>query len=202
MIHLIIGGARSGKSSFAQKQAEALEGNLAEAIEENPAEALGQNSAGVLTLKSKKQIIYIATATADDKEMAQRISHHQQNRPKHWLLIEEPLYLSDIIKANSSNKTILLIECMTLWLSNWLCHSGSIESKNKHWQDEKRAFIKALSTYESELIIVSNEVGSGIIPLGELSREFVDQAGWLNQELAKLADKVTLVVAGCPLLLK
>ena len=87
---------------------------------------------------------------------------------------------------------------MTLWLTNWLCNSNNLEE----WQQEKTAFIDAIKNSKSEIIIVSNEVGSGIVPMGELSRDFVDQSGWLNQELALIANTVTLVIAGCALNLK
>ncbi|MBE9527063.1 MAG: bifunctional adenosylcobinamide kinase/adenosylcobinamide-phosphate guanylyltransferase, partial [Proteobacteria bacterium] len=87
------------------------------------------------------------------------------------------------------------------WITNWLCSPMSEQTPEK-WPLEKQAFINALITNQSRIIIVSNEVGSGIIPMGELSRDFVDQAGWMNQELAEIAEQVTLVVAGCPLELK
>lgn len=173
MIHLILGGARSGKSRYAEQCA-----------------------------AKSSQVVYIATATADDAAMSRRIEHHQQSRPGHWPTIEEPLYLSHCVESHlidAPNKPVptLLIDCMTLWLSNWLC------GKNlEGWHDERDAFLDAIQRYSGEVIIVSNEVGNGIVPLGELTREFVDQAGWLNQALAKVANEVSLVVAGCPLPLK
>ncbi|MCU7836839.1 MAG: bifunctional adenosylcobinamide kinase/adenosylcobinamide-phosphate guanylyltransferase [gamma proteobacterium symbiont of Taylorina sp.] len=176
MIHLVIGGARSGKSTFAEKQA-----MLVAASDRNP----------------ELKIVYIATASIKDDEMAQRIQHHQQSRPKDWLLIEEPLALSNVISTHSHPNKTLIIECMTLWLTNWLCSTNY-----EQWPLEKQAFIDALMTSQSNIIIVSNEVGSGIVPLGKLSRDFVDQAGWLNQDLVEIADKVTLVVAGCAIALK
>ncbi len=168
MIHLVLGGARSGKSRFAETVA-----------------------------NHSKSVIYVATATAGDEEMRQRIEMHQQSRPQDWRLIEEPFNLSSVVKRYSNSETTLLIECMTLWVSNWLC-TNDVEG----WQQEKKAFIQALKNAQCDLVIVSNEVGSGVVPLGELSREFVDQSGWLNQSLSSLSDKVTLVVAGCGLDLK
>jgi adenosylcobinamide kinase/adenosylcobinamide-phosphate guanylyltransferase len=172
-MHLILGGARSGKSSYAEQCA----GKSAE-------------------------VVYIATATADDTAMSRRIAHHQQSRPSHWLTIEEPFYLGECLRnqrgaEQNNTPPTLLIDCMTLWLSNWLC-----SKKLQGWPVERDAFLEAIQHYPGEIIIVSNEVGSGIVPLGELTREFVDQAGWLNQALAKEANEVTLVVAGCPLPLK
>ncbi len=169
MIHLVIGGQRSGKSAYTEK----------------------------LASNSIKKVVYVATATIGDDEMRKRIEHHQNSRPQDWLLIEEPFNLSEVIKQHSRRNNILIIECMTLWLTNWLC-TNDIES----WADEKQTFIDSLITSQSDVIIVSNEVGSGIVPMGELSRDFVDQAGWLNQALTQVADKATLVVAGCPLVLK
>ncbi len=175
MIHLIIGGARSGKSKYAEKQATL--------ICSNPS--------------PEKNIIYIATATIEDNEMAQRIKHHQQHRPKDWQVIEEPFNLSQILQKHVTSQQTIIIECMTLWLTNWLCHKDI-----KQWQAEKQAFIEILKNSHANIFIVSNEVGSGIIPMGQLNRDFVDQSGWLNQSLSKIADQVTLVVAGCPLELK
>lgn len=168
MIRLILGGARSGKSSYAEQFA-----------------------------AKSAPVIYIATATADDDAMKCRIAHHQQSRPGNWPTVEVPFYLAQSVRDQFKTAPTLLIDCMTLWLSNWLC------KKNMGgWQAERDSFLDTIRDYPGEVIIVSNEVGSGIVPLGELTREFVDHAGWLNQALAKVADEVTLVVAGCPLQLK
>ncbi len=173
MIHLVLGGARSGKSRHA--------------------ESLAQSS--------DLPVSYIATATAGDDEMKRRIAHHQATRPQHWQLIEEPFYLSRHLarfsqQAEAQNH-FLLVDCLTLWLSNWLCTNDA-----EAFQLEKEAFVNGLLKLRNPITIVSNEVGSGIVPMGALSRDFVDQAGWLNQAVARIADKVTLVVAGCPLEIK
>ena len=172
MIHLILGGARSGKSSYA----------------ENLAKQWGD------------KVIYVATATADDKEMETRICHHKKSRPPEWRLIEEPFLLSSIVNQHKDEKNVLLIDCLTLWLSNWLCKK--VDSQQSNWEDESNNFLDSLNESTNTIFIVSNEVGSGIIPMGELTREFSDKAGWLNQKVASIADKVTLVVAGLPLELK
>ncbi len=182
MIQLVIGGARSGKSSFA----ESLAGDLAE------------------------KVTYVATATADDSEMQQRIAHHQASRPQHWKLIEEKYLLSSVLKSNladsdpmtQKNGNVMLIDCLTLWLSNWLCRIEAKLASIEEWNIEKDQFIQQLVDSPFPIVIVSNEVGSGIVPMGELSRQFVDQAGWLNQAIANVADQVTLVVAGLPVNLK
>jgi len=183
-VHLILGGARSGKSSFAEKQAKRLESN------------------------TQSQIYYLATAQPLDGEMLARIKQHQQQRPAHWLLVESPIELANAIellvkKHNSENKhgITILVDCLTLWLTNCLC-----SSEKNCFQQEKRALIKTLSHYATSndvhLLLVSNEVGHGIVPMGELSRNFVDQAGWLHQEIAVIAERVDFIMAGISLTLK
>ncbi|MEY8213247.1 MAG: bifunctional adenosylcobinamide kinase/adenosylcobinamide-phosphate guanylyltransferase [Colwellia sp.] len=183
-IHLILGGARSGKSSFAEKQAK-------------------QNE-----VDDQAQIYYLATAQSLDGEMSQRIKQHQQQRPQHWQLIESPIALAKTLEQLLSNhqskyeKPItVLIDCLTLWLTNCLC-----SAEKNCWQQEKQLLLKLLINYQQtshvNLLLVSNEVGHGIVPMGELSREFVDQAGWLHQEIATMATQVDFIMAGIPLSLK
>jgi len=172
MIHLILGGARSGKSTFAEK----------------------------LAGSDNRAVFYIATATAGDEEMKQRIAHHQNQRPSEWQLIEEPFNLSSMIFELGNSQNVILIDCLTLWLSNWLCREK--EAEKASWKSEQELFLSSLEQSESNIYIVSNEVGSGIIPMGELTRRFVDRAGRLNQAVARIANEVTLVVAGLPLSLK
>lgn len=164
---LILGGARSGKS----KHAEILANNA-----------------------DKKSVIYIATGWAGDSEMRARIQHHQQQRPNHWLTVEEPLKLAEVLQQYHGETKILLVDCLTLWISNCLAQQC--------YAQQLALLLDALPHLKGDLILVSNEVGSGIVPLGELSREFVDASGWLHQSLATLCDAVTLVVAGLPLPLK
>ena len=178
MIHLVLGGARSGKSSYAERLASDLSYKL--------------------TNDSTTQVTYVATATAADGEMGRRIELHRKQRPQHWQLIEETLHLDKVFDgALNTERGVVLIDCMTLWLSNWLCSYS-----DEVYLQQRDDFIAALQRFEGDCIIVSNEVGSGIVPMGELSRRFADQAGWLNQALAKVSDKTTLVVAGLPLELK
>lgn len=176
MIHLVLGGARSGKSQFSESLVKSFEAN-----------------------QQRLKVIYIATATADDSEMASRIKHHQKNRSTSWRLIEEQFELAELIERLNQSDQIILIDCMTLWVSNWLCddHRSPIS-----WQKQSEEFIQTLIHSRTNIVIVSNEVGSGIVPMGNLSREFVDRAGWLNQKLAERASDVTLVVSGIPIALK
>ncbi len=174
MKQLILGGARSGKSAYAESQALSL-------LEQKP-------ECEVLSL------ISVATATSGDSETEARIEHHRQQRNDRWQLVEEPLDLSSVILQYNSSTDCLLIDCMTLWLTNALL--------NDCWSEVKNNFLSALQKSQASIFIVSNEVGSGVVPLGELSRQFVDESGWLHQELARYCDQVTLVVAGLPLALK
>jgi len=180
MKQLILGGARSGKSTYAEQQALSL---------------LDQGHSIDCSLW------YVATATLEkqsngeqDKEMYQRVKRHQQQRDTRWQLIEEPLDLATVINQLNSSKDYILIDCLTLWLTNALV--------NQCWSHVKAEFFQALQASKATIIFVSNEVGSGIVPLGELSRQFVDESGWLHQALAQHCDQVTLVVAGLPLELK
>lgn len=163
---LILGGARSGKSRFAETLARA----------------------------SERQVVYLATGWAGDTEMATRIAHHQQQRPAEWHTIEEPVYLAEALAPFNDQQYVVLVDCLTLWLSNCL-------EKNVFAQQQDR-LLDSVRAFRGDLILVSNEVGSGIVPLGQLTRDFVDHSGRLHQQLAALCNKVTLVVAGLPLHLK
>lgn len=169
MKQLILGGARSGKSNYAQQQAE----------------------------QGDRNIVYIATARAGDDEMRERITLHQQQRPNHWLLVEEQIVLADVMQQQDSEQCCLLVDCLTLWLSNLLCHDDT-----ELFQRERDKLLTVIPALQSDVILVSNEVGQGIVPMGELNRRFVDEAGRLHQSLAQLCDRVTWVVAGLPQILK
>ena len=166
MKELILGGARSGKSHYAE----------------------------VCASESGLNVLYVATAQALDDEMQLRIQHHQQQRPDHWQLIEEPLDLVSVLESNANEKTCILVDCLTLWLSNQLC---SEEYKNK-LQNNIDELVNTLPELQGNIIFVSNEVSMGIIPMGEINRQFVDEAGRLHQRLAAVCDNVTLMVAGIP----
>lgn len=169
--YLVLGGARSGKSRYAEEQALLL-------AEKN---------------KSNK-LWYVATATVGDSEMQQRIEQHQASRDTRWQLVEKPLDLAAVITRYQSIDDVVLVDCLTLWLTNCLLENC--------WAEKRDDLLKALATSQASVFFVSNEVGSGVVPLGELSRQFVDESGYLHQALAELCDQVTLVVAGLPLALK
>jgi len=166
---LILGGARSGKSKLAEQAAEA----------------------------SGLQQIYIATAQAGDAEMAQRIELHRQRRGDQWQLIEEPIQLAQTLKEAAREDTCILVDCLTLWLSNCLFCGDENE-----WSRQRAALMEELPELPGQLIFVSNEISMGVIPMGEVTRQFVDEAGLLHQALAEICDRVTLSVAGLPHVLK
>ncbi|PTV48211.1 bifunctional adenosylcobinamide kinase/adenosylcobinamide-phosphate guanylyltransferase [Acinetobacter oleivorans] len=169
MLQLILGGARSGKSRLAEQTA----------------------------INTQLAVTYVATAQALDPEMQSRIEHHQNQRPAHWSLVEEPLYLANALQKIDRPNQIILVDCLTLWLTNLLLlDDQSVQ------QLECEQLLKVLPTLESEIILVSNETGLGIVPLGEISRQFVDEAGRLHQALGQIADKVVFCVAGFPMILK
>lgn len=173
MITLVLGGARSGKSRYAQELATSYSG----------------------------QVVYVATATASDMEMAQRIAHHQLDRPTEWLLRESPLHLTQTLMQEKDKAQTILVDCLTLWLNNQLFHQPK-QNFAELFNELVVAASHASDSADAHIIFVANEVGLGIIPLGEVTRQFVDEAGRLNQLLAKTADQVIFVAAGLPLLLK
>lgn len=169
MKELILGGVRSGKSRLAEQHA----------------------------LESGLSVTYIATATAEDDEMRARIAHHQAQRPEQWNLIEEPYSLAATLQCHAAESHCLLVDCLTLWLTNLLC----AEDKPR-LQSEITSFLNILPTLPGHIILVSNETGMGVVPLGELTRQYCDEAGRLHQATAKIVERVILTVAGLPLHLK
>lgn len=173
MIEFVLGGARSGKSTYAEQQAK----------------------------QSAKQVLYIATAEAGDNEMQWRISRHRKNRPENWQTIEEPIKLAEVIKQNGQENNCLLIDCLTLWLSNIL-FSKQGELQLAVFEQEKQALLDVLSTATGQIILVSNEVGLGVVAIDKMTRRFVDESGFLHQRIAALSDRVVFVTAGLPQVLK
>ena len=169
MRELILGGARSGKSRLAEQQA----------------------------LASGLAVTYIATSQALDGEMTARIAHHQARRPAEWALREEPLELARVLRDNAAPDRCLLVDCLTLWLTNLLMLDDP-----QRLQHEREALLQALVELPGRIILVSNETGLGVVPLGELTRRYVDAAGWLHQAVAAACDRVIFTVAGLPMILK
>ncbi|SEP68320.1 adenosylcobinamide kinase /adenosylcobinamide-phosphate guanylyltransferase [Solimonas aquatica] len=165
---LILGGARSGKTRLAQQ----------------------------LAADSALAVTYIATAGAGDAEMAARIARHREDRPAHWQTVECPHQLSATLRALAAPERCLLVDCLTLWLSNLLQQSEQTLAR------ECAALGESVSQLPGRIILVANETGLGVVPLGALTRRFVDEAGRLHQQLARRCDEVLLCVAGLPLTLK
>lgn len=169
MIDLILGGARSGKSSLAER----------------------------LAIDSGLAVTYIATSQPLDEEMRQRVAHHRARRPADWQLIEEPLALAEVLREQAAPDRCLLVDCLTLWLTNLLLHADT-----GRLEQERQALLDSLGDLPGRIILVSNETGLGVVPMGELSRRYVDEAGWLHQALATCSDRVQFCIAGLPMLLK
>jgi len=167
---LILGGARSGKSTFAQQLASASVGN----------------------------VWFVATAEARDDDMARRITQHQVDRLAHWRTIEEPLHVAYALMQNTPPTTVLL-DCVTLWVSNLLLQPGSTWEAA---QAELDALLEWHRTTPCSLIVVSNEVGLGIVPADALSRTYREWLGRFNQQFAAAANDVLLMVAGLPIELR
>jgi adenosylcobinamide kinase/adenosylcobinamide-phosphate guanylyltransferase len=166
---LILGGVRSGKSRLAEQRAR----------------------------DSGLQVVYIATAIATgDVELEERIRRHRTCRPESWVVVEEPLALGQALRIHASEDRCLVVECLTLWLTNLLCNAPD------SFERERLSLLETLPALSGDLILVSNETGLGVVPLGALSRRFVDASGELHQRLAAMSDRVTLAVAGLPFPLK
>jgi len=166
---LILGGVRSGKSRHA--------GSVADAY------------GCAVTL--------IATAAALDEEMAARIEAHRRTRPSHWEVVEEPVHLGAALRAVAASQRVIIVDCLTLWLTNLLCQDDP-----QILQDETRQLLETLAILPGHCVLVGNEVGLGIIPVNALARRFTDVAGTLHQELAAQCDRVSFMVAGLPLPVK
>ncbi|AET67100.1 adenosyl cobinamide kinase/adenosyl cobinamide phosphate guanylyltransferase [Desulfosporosinus orientis DSM 765] len=179
----ITGGARSGKSSFAER----------------------------LAAKDKRPVIYIATAQVWDKEMAIRVKKHQEQRPASWRLIEEPLNIRETLTLLKDEEVVILLDCVTLWLTNMLLAGQADQAEEaeqgsqiyNHIEPKILDIVKDVARLAQEIkpkvIFVSNEVGQGIVPENPLARAYRDLAGRSNQILARCAENVYMVIAGFPI---
>ncbi len=178
---LITGGVRSGKSTFAQR----------------------------LAMEKGGKTLFLATAQAGDAEMAQRIAVHKASRPEEWLTVEEPLHIAQAFSQHSHESEVIILDCLTLWVSNHLLQLFAEETEVKADESTQRgtikeaeAFLKAYQKGSASLIVVTNEVGMGIVPDSPLSRLYRDTLGRVNQLFAARADRVYLMVAGIPVAVK
>lgn len=182
---LILGGQKSGKSRRAELLARSW-----------------------LAQSSTRQAVLIATAQPWDEEMRERIARHQHDRAGRVpgiRTVEEPLQLAQALTRHSRPDTLVVVDCLTLWLTNFLMPAGSSEEKMSVVQDLKAQiaiFLRAIETAPGPVVLVGNEIGLGVIPLGRETRAFVDALGRLNQDVAQTCERVTLMAAGLPLTLK
>lgn len=168
---LIIGGAKSGKSRIALNFCNGL----------------------------NRKKIFVATAQALDDEMRERIRRHKEGRGGEWITVEEPIHIIEKIREFDKPDTVILVDCLTLWISNlFMAHGDSLQ----HVHESIDAFIEQLPRIKGTVVIVSNEVGMGIVPENNLARSYRDVAGSLNQRVAQAAQKVIAVMAGLPVVLK
>ncbi len=177
----VLGGARSGKSRHAEQLAQAL------------------------AAPPERHVTYVATARqAHDAEFAARIAHHRARRPAHWRVIEADVDLAHAIREADDGRTCLLVDCLTLWLVNLISPAGSQQDACTPEALAMRvdALEAALAQAKGPVIVVSNEIGMGVVPLGAMTRRYVDELGRLNQRVAALARDVTLMVAGLPMTVK
>lgn len=172
MLHLITGGARSGKSRHA--------------------EALALAHAG--------PVHYLATARVGDAEFAERVELHRARRPADWGLTECGTDLAAALRAVARPDGLVLVDCLTLWLAGFLQEDGGVDMAA--FGRERGALLAGLAGLPGDVVLVSNEIGLGVVPLGRSTRWFVDELGRLNQAVAALAERVTLVACGLPLALK
>ena len=170
---MVLGGARSGKSSYAEK----------------------------LARESGLPVTYIATAQVFDDEFKTRVQHHKDRRPASWTLVEEPHRLAQTLTRLAKPNHCLIVDCLTVWLAQWICDDCN-PPRDSSWQLECEAFLKLIPMFSGNIILVSNEVGLGIVPLGEINRQFQDEQGRLNQAVAEIANSVVFIAAGLPLKLK
>jgi adenosylcobinamide kinase/adenosylcobinamide-phosphate guanylyltransferase len=178
---LILGGARSGKSHYAEQLA-------------------SEHADGPIT--------YVATAQPDDEEMALRIALHRARRPQEWKLVEEPVMLGDALYGHATQHGCVLVDCITLWMNNLLLGDEHVYPETglitppAIFSEQIEALMSAIQTAPGNIILVSNEISLGVVPMGAVTRFYVDELGRLNQRLAAQADTVRLMVAGLPVAVK
>lgn len=176
MVVLVTGGARSGKSSFAEKYAARL----------------------------AERGVYVATSQILDDEMGQRIALHRERRVRTgfaWETVEEPYELCRVLRERE-DAPVVLVDCLTLWLTNWLLAEEEAEDAERRVLARVDELVRVLESYSGRVVLVTNEVGDGIVPEYRLGRSFRDLAGVMNQRIAAASDSVFLVTAGIPVELK
>lgn len=177
--HLILGGARSGKSRFAE----------------------------ALARRSGEPVTVIATAQALDEEMSARIARHRQDRPRHWTTVESPVALAETLAREAGDGRHVIVDCLTLWLLNIMAGAEELPPppdalRLPEFATQRRALLHVLPALPGTVLLIANEVGLGLVPETPLGRLFRDEAGRLNQDLAAICPRVSFIAAGLPLELK
>ncbi|MBQ0133195.1 MAG: bifunctional adenosylcobinamide kinase/adenosylcobinamide-phosphate guanylyltransferase [Comamonas sp.] len=181
----LIGGQKSGKTRRAEQMARDW-----------------------LDADAQHEAVYLATGQAWDAEMRQRIARHQTDRTARvpgMRTAEAPLHLAQALQSYSQPQTLIVVDCLTMWLTNWMMPAPESESNQPlalDWQGQRALFLEVLGQCPGPVVVVGNEIGLGVIPMGEQVRAFVDALGVLNQEVARACASVTLMAAGLPLALK
>ncbi|MFT7131004.1 MAG: adenosyl cobinamide kinase/adenosyl cobinamide phosphate guanylyltransferase [Gammaproteobacteria bacterium] len=142
-------------------------------------------------------LFYVATGLPGDGEMTARIEHHRQRRGPEWTLVEEPIFLAETLQNCAGKNRCIVVDCLTLWTSNCL-----LSNLKACWKSQSEQLLDIMSILPGHVIFVSNEVGMGIVPMGHLSRCFVDESGWMQQRMARNSDRVIFTIAGLPHILK
>ena len=174
-VTLYTGGCRSGKSSMALEHARKL----------------------------SEKVCFVATCVPQDEEMRLRVKKHQENRPASWDVIEEPLELAQSIKSvNSGHCPVILVDCLALWICNLMSREENAINSEQEMAVEAENVIQASREYGGEVILVSNEVGMGIMPVNDMARKYGDLVGRCNQVIASRADRVILASCGIGITLK
>lgn len=176
--HLIIGGQRSGKSRHAERLARAWQAHAA-----------------------GREVVVLATALPSDDEMRSRIKRHREDRPAGFTTVEEPHELARALRQASSPHRLVVVDCLTLWLTNVLMpagHGGEHLAVPRPWADLHADLLSTLPGLSGPVLFVSNEIGWGVIPMGREVRQFVDELGRLNQDVAQCCEHITLMAAGQP----
>jgi adenosylcobinamide kinase/adenosylcobinamide-phosphate guanylyltransferase len=169
-VTLVLGGARSGKSRYAQQLA-----------------------------AQSQRVVFVATAKASDDEMQAKIGRHKEDRPKEWLTVEEPLELPKVLAEHEGHSDAVVVDCLTIFVANLMEAEGENSAAINRTIE---ALCETLRTVQCNVVLVSNEVGSGVHPVSPLGRAYRDLLGEVNQRVARIADDVVLMVAGLPLALK
>ena len=171
---LVLGGVKSGKSRYAEQLVRAWAAGDAQ---------------------RPRKVLSLETAESRSDEFSHRIERHRAQRPASWRTIEEPLDIAGVIDRYAETGCCVLVECLTLWMSNLLAEEARMDERLEQ-------FFEAMVASQAEIILVSNETGMGIMPVNQLARDFGDQIGILHQRLAECCDRVVVTVAGLPLELK